>query len=81
MKASALPAINYAPLDPEACKHQMILMKALHCAHPVIYEGKQCVVQEVSARQAGGRIEGVAYLRGNPEPVECSKITLQQALQ
>ncbi len=77
----SLPAPDFAPLDPDAYKQQATLLKALHCAHPVVYDGKERFVQVLHARQAGGRIEPEVWLTGSPEPVDLALITVAPAKQ
>lgn len=79
MATKALEVAPYAPLDDDEYKRQAVLLKALHCAHPVLYEGKNRFVQVMHARQAGGRIEGEVWLTGSPEPVDLKLITLPVA--
>jgi hypothetical protein len=76
MKTEALPAPTFEPLDPVEYKRQATLLKALHCAHPVMVDGKEFHLQVFHARQSGGRIEGEVWLAGNPESVEISRITI-----
>lgn len=78
MKPSALPAAEVEPLDKAAYDHQRMLLKALHCAHPVLHDGRQRFVQVVTARQDGGRIEMVLYMAGDPAPIDASAVSLQK---
>ncbi len=75
MKA-ALTAPTFEPLDQAAYDRQRMLLKALHCAHPVAHAGKNEFVQEVTARQDGGRIQMTVYLAGSPAPIDSSEIEL-----
>ena len=76
MKTSALPARTFEPLDAAAYDRQRMVLKALSCAHPVSYQGKSQFVQEITARQDGGRIQMTVYLAGNPDPIDSSLIEL-----
>lgn len=75
MKAEAI-VTDFAPLDADECKHQMTLLKALHCAHPVQFGGRERFVQVIHARQAGGRIEMDVWLTGSSERVDPALITI-----
>ena len=76
MKVSTLPAVTFEPLDVAAYDRQRMVLKALHCAHPVSHQGKNQFVQEITARQDGGRIQMTVYLAGSPEPIDSSLIEL-----
>ena len=69
--------MSFAPLDPDEYKRQAVLLKALHCAHPVSIEGKVGFLHTLTVSQAGGRIEMQAYLAGRAEPVKVEEIALQ----
>lgn len=71
-------AVASGPLDPEAYRHQMVLLKALHHAHPVIFEGTQQFLQVLTPRLAGGRVQMDVYLTGRPAPVDSTEITLAE---
>jgi hypothetical protein len=74
-----LPVLNFEPLDKAAYDRQRMLLKALSCAHPVCYQGKNLFVQELTARQDGGRIQMTVYLTGNPTPIDSSEIELTRS--
>lgn len=73
---SAQAATEYAPLDKDACTHQLTILKALNCARPLLYRGQENFVQVVHARLAGGRVEMDVWLTGNPERVDPSELTV-----
>lgn len=64
------------PLDPEAYRHQMLLLKAMHHAQPVLHGSCQQFLQVLTPRLAGGRVQMDVYLQGRPAPVDSSEITL-----
>ena len=75
----ALTAPTFEPLDKVALEHQWMLLKALGCARPVCFEGKNRFVQEITARQDGGRIQMTVYLTGSPAPIDSSLIELARS--
>lgn len=64
------------PLDPVAYRQQMLLLKALHHAHPVMHEGRQQFLHVLTPRLAGGRVQMDVYLQGRATPIDSSEITL-----
>ena len=75
LRTTAAPT---GPLDPEAYRHQMPLLKAMHHATPVMVDGKQQYLQVLTPRLAGGRVQMDVYLQGNPVAIDSSKITLAE---
>lgn len=71
-----LDAPDYAPLDEDACKLQLSLLKSLLCCRPVMVGGKEEFIKVVSARQCGGRIEMEVWLTGCADPVAPELITI-----
>lgn len=69
--------MSYEPLDPAEYKRQAVLLKALHCAHPVSVEGKSGFIHTLSTQANGGRIEMTVYLAGSPEPVAACRVEIQ----
>lgn len=72
--SAALPAPDFAPLDENTCTQQIALLNALHCAHPILVDGKEQFVQVLHARQAGGRIEMEMWVMGCPDPVDLALV-------
>lgn len=66
------------PLDPEAYRHQMLLLKAMHHAYPVVHEGRQQFLQVLTPRLAGGLVLMDVYLQGRPAPIDSNEITLAE---
>lgn len=64
------------PLYPEAYRHQMLLLKAMHHARPVIHEGLQQFLQVLTPRLAGGRVQMDVYLQGRAAPIDSGDIAL-----
>lgn len=73
---SALPVSGFAPLDEAEYKQQATILKALHCAYPVQVDGKDCFVQVVHSRLAGGRVEMDVWLTGSSDVVNPADITV-----
>lgn len=69
--------MSFEPLDPAEYKRQMLILKILHTAHPVLVDGKVARVHSFHAGPNGGRIEMQVYLAGKSEPVRVDEITLQ----
>lgn len=68
----AITAPDYAPLDQDEYKRQALLLRSLHCARPVMFDGRQAYIHTLSASVAGGRIEMTAYLTGDPTPIDAT---------
>lgn len=73
---SAMEQKSYAPLDLTEYNRHAKLLRALHCAYPVVFEGKHRFIQVIHARLAGGRIEMEVYLTGSPEVIDIGQITV-----
>ncbi len=66
------------PLDPDAYRHQMRLLKAMHHATPVMHEGRQQFLAVLTPRLAGGRVQMDVYLTGRPGAIDSTQITLAE---
>lgn len=73
---NALPAHDYAPLDPDEYKRQATLLKAQHCAHPVMLGDREHFIHTLSVEPVGGRIGMTAYLMGDPTPYDSAQIKI-----
>ncbi|MES2787658.1 MAG: hypothetical protein V4684_19485 [Pseudomonadota bacterium] len=69
---------DYAPLDDAEYRRQARLLRALHCAYPVMHKGKLQFIQAVHASLAGGRIDMDIFLTGNPAIIDSKEITLPE---
>lgn len=78
---SALPVHDFAPLDEVEYKRQARLLKALHCAYPVQFEGRERFIQVLSSRLAGGRVLMEVYLTGDAVAIDSQRIALQEQAQ
>lgn len=81
MKPEAIPAPTYEPLDAEACKQHLALVKSMHCCRPVLVDGKEEYLQVVNGYQEGGRIQVDVWLTGVPAPVDMKLIEFPPAKQ
>jgi hypothetical protein len=72
---------TYAPLDLAEYNRQARLVRAQHCAYPVVFDGQQRFIQVIHSRLAGGRVEMEIYLTGDPQPIDSTKIFLSEAPQ
>ncbi len=79
MSPTALPTPTFEPLDQNEYDRQRYLLKCLHCAKPVMVDGKEQFVKVLHARQAGGRIEGEVWMTGSPDPVDLKLINIPAA--
>lgn len=77
-RPGAAPPEQTGPLDPEAYRQQMLLLKAMHYASPVMHDGVQQYLQVLTPRLAGGRVQMDVYFTGRPQPVDSATITLAE---
>ncbi|HEX8610211.1 MAG TPA: hypothetical protein VF800_02900 [Telluria sp.] len=75
---SQLPPPNFSRSELPEHKHQRILLAALQNGHPVEVAGKVEHIHTVSAQRAGGRIDMVVYLSGDPTPIDAPLVSLQK---
>ena len=67
------------PFDPEAYKHQLLLLKSAHCARPVLYCGLHQFINGLTLYQgAGGRKEMTAYLAGITGGIDSKDIQIKR---
>ena len=72
-----IAAPEYAPLDQDEYKRQALLLRSLHCARPVLLDGRQQYIHTLTTSQAGGRIEMTAYLAGSPAPIDAARLVVE----
>lgn len=75
---SSTGAIEYAPLDEAEYKHQARLLRALHCAYPVLFEGRERFVQVIHSRLAGGRVDMDLWLTGSSVGLKASQVEVPE---
>lgn len=76
-----VPITQDAPLDPEAYKHQLLLLKSAHCARPVLHQDRNHFINGLSLYQNGGRVAMTVYLAGFKEGIDSSEIRIKPATQ
>ena len=74
--STALAAVDYAPLDQETYKLHALLLRSLHCARPVILDGRRAYIHTLTASLAGGRIEMTAYMTGDETPIDAARLVV-----
>ena len=65
------------PLDQDAYRHHLLLLKSAHCARPVLHEGLHQFINSLTLYQAGGRVAMIVYLAGKKEPIDSSEIGIK----
>lgn len=73
---SDITAPDFEPLDEKEYMLQLKILKTLHCARPVLVDGKEEFIKVVHARQSGGRIEMEVWITGRAVPVAPELITI-----
>lgn len=72
-----LNSTEYGPLDEAVYRHQSLLLRSLHCARPVMLDGRQQYIHTISASQDGGHIEMTVYMAGDPTPISSTSIEVK----
>lgn len=65
------------PNDPAACREHLRLLKSMHCARPVVYQGKNHFITCLTANRDGGHISMIVYLAGRPDGIDSSEIEIR----
>lgn len=65
------------PNDPAAYRAHLLLLKSMHCARPVLYQGKKQFITCLTANRDGGRISMLVYLAGKPGGIDSKEIEVQ----
>lgn len=65
------------PFNPETYRHQLLLLKSLHCGRPVLHQGLNQFVRCVSANASGCDIVMTVYLAGIKDGIDSSEIQIQ----
>lgn len=69
------------PFDPDAYKHQLLLLKSAHCARPVLHRGLHQFINGLTLYQgAGGRIEMTVYLSGVTGGIDSTDVQIKSSL-
>ncbi|KQZ46356.1 hypothetical protein [Massilia sp. Root1485] len=64
------------PLDQDAYRHHLLLLKSAHCARPVLHEGLHQFINSLTLYQAGGRVGMIVYLAGKKEGIDSSEVRI-----
>jgi hypothetical protein len=64
------------PFDPDLCRHQLLLLKSLHCGRPVLYQGLRHFISCLTANRSGCDIDMTVYLAGQVVGVDSRKIEI-----
>jgi len=67
------------PFNPEAYKHQLLLLKSLHCGRPVLHQGRNEFIQCVNVNLSGCDIGMTVYLAGLRGGIDSSEIQINTA--
>jgi hypothetical protein len=67
------------PLDPEACRHQLQLLKSAHCCRPVLYQGRHQFINGLTLVQDGGRVAMIVYLAGMAGGIDSKDVQIKAA--
>lgn len=65
------------PLDQDAYRHHLLLLKSAHCARPVVHEGLNQFINSLTLYQNGGRVAMLVYLAGKKEGIDSSEICIK----
>lgn len=64
------------PLDPEAYRHQLFLLKSMHCGRPVLHQGRRQFISCLTVNQSGCDIDMIVYLAGKPGSIDSTEIQI-----
>lgn len=64
------------PFDPDLCRHQLLLLKSLHCGRPVLYQGLRQFISCLTANRSGCDIDMTVYLAGKPGGIDSTEIQI-----
>jgi hypothetical protein len=68
------------PLDPAAYRHQLQLLKSLHCSRPVLHEGLNHFIKCLSVNLSGCDLQMTVYLAGKTEGIDSSEIQIKSSV-
>lgn len=64
------------PLDSAAYRHQLLLLKSMHCTRPVLHQGRKQFIQCVTANLSGSDIGMTVYLAGIKGGIDSAEIQI-----
>lgn len=74
-----VPTNQDEPNDPAAYRAHLLLLKSMHCARPVVYQGKNRFISCLTANRDGGHISMTVYLAGMTDGIDSSEIEIKHA--
>ncbi|MDN4036773.1 hypothetical protein [Massilia sp. YIM B02443] len=67
------------PLDEQGYRHHLLLLKSMHCARPVLYQGLNQFISCLSMNRDGGGISMTVYLAGKRDGIDSSEVQIKHA--
>ena len=64
------------PFDPDLCRHQLLLLKSLHCGRPVLYQGLRHFISCVTVNRSGCDIDMLVYMAGKAGGVDSREVAV-----
>jgi len=64
------------PFNAELCRHQLLLLKSLHCGRPVLYQGLRQFISCVTVNRSGCDIDMLVYLAGKAGGVDSREVAI-----
>lgn len=65
------------PHDPDAYKHQALLLKSAHCCRPVLYQEQHQFINGLTLYHNGGRVAMLVYLAGKPDGIDSNEVQIK----
>lgn len=65
------------PFDPDAYKHQLLLLKSAHCTRPVVYQGLYQFIHGLSLNVTGSAPEMTVYLERVKGGIDSAEIRIK----
>ena len=72
-----VPTNQDEPNDPGAYREHLLLLKSMHCARPVAYQGKNQFITCLNANRDGGHISMTVYLAGKTGGIDSNEIEVR----
>lgn len=73
-----VPTNQDEPNDPGTYREHLLLLKSMHCARPVVYQGLNQFITCLTANRDGGHISMTVYLAGKIDSFDSSEIQIKQ---
>lgn len=65
------------PQDPQAYRHQLLLLKSAHCCRPVIHEGLQQFINSLTLYRGDRGLAMTVYLTGKRDGIDSKDIQIK----